>query len=156
MQENLETELSQLISQQLVREGFELFSMRLYRAGHRQVISIEIDYPEGGVTLEECAVWNRRLDRLIEERQWIEGAYTVEVSSPGLDKPLETEKDFRRLSGRRIWCQYRGEDGAVHQESGEVARIEKGSVFLKSAEEAKLVELSLSRILKAKPEVEVK
>ena len=57
---------------------------------------------EGGVTLKECATVSRELGYLMEIKEIIEHPYNLEVSSPGLDRPLKTEKDFQRFTGKKV------------------------------------------------------
>ena len=65
------------------------------------MIQILADHPKGGITVDECAAINRYLVGEIDQRQLVND-YTVEVSSPGLDRPLKTTKDFFRVVGREV------------------------------------------------------
>ena len=65
------------------------------------MIQILADRPYGGITVDECAAINRYLVGKIDECQLVND-YTVEVSSPGLDRPLKTTKDFLRVIGREV------------------------------------------------------
>jgi ribosome maturation factor RimP len=56
--------------------------------------------PEAGVTLEDCERVSRELDTLLDVEDLVAGPYTLEVSSPGLDRPLRHGDDFRRFAGR--------------------------------------------------------
>ncbi len=64
-------------------------------------LSLLVDKP-GGITVGECTRLNKRINRLIEERELVAGGYSVEVSSPGLDRPLKEARDFKRLEGKAI------------------------------------------------------
>ena len=67
-------------------------------------ISIEIlaDKEFGGITIEECTALNRRIGQTMEEMNLIAGSFNLEVSSPGLDRPLKTKKDFVRTIRRPV------------------------------------------------------
>jgi ribosome maturation factor RimP len=54
---------------------------------------------EGGVSLDDCAFWSDRLGTLVEERGLATGEYSLEVSSPGLQRPLRKREDFLRFTG---------------------------------------------------------
>ena len=74
----------------------------LFRAGKRKVLRLFIDKPDG-VSIDDCSNVSRRLsDSLDSEPDIIEGAYTLEVSSPGLDRPLKSDFDFERNRGRLL------------------------------------------------------
>ena len=80
----------------------ELVELNLKRRGRTIVVEILADRAKGGITVEECTYVNRNIAREIEEQKLIEDDYVVEVSSPGLDRPLKTIKDFSRVLGRRV------------------------------------------------------
>ena len=67
------------------------------------VIDILADRPKGGITLGECAVLNRRITEILDIEEIMSDEYNVEVSSPGLDRPLITKEDFQRVINR--WVQ---------------------------------------------------
>ncbi|HHB76748.1 MAG TPA: ribosome maturation factor RimP [Desulfobulbus sp.] len=77
----------------------ELVDIEFRREGHGWVLRIFIDRP-GGVTLEDCAQVSREVSNYLEVEDPVEHAYHLEVSSPGLERPLKKEKDFIRFSGR--------------------------------------------------------
>jgi ribosome maturation factor RimP len=64
-------------------------------------LNLLVDKP-GGITAGECARLNKRISRFIEEKEFAVGGYSVEVSSPGLDRPLKEVRDFKRLEGKII------------------------------------------------------
>jgi len=57
---------------------------------------------EGGITLDDCAHVSRQLSARLDAEDPIDGRYTLEVSSPGLDRPLSRERDFERFAGQRV------------------------------------------------------
>ena len=68
---------------------------------------------EEGVTIEECALLSRKLGHHMEENEWIEEAYNLEVSSPGLDYPLTHGWQFKKNVGRQIKVWLVGEDPVI-------------------------------------------
>jgi ribosome maturation factor RimP len=98
----LQTEIESLANAACERVGVELVEADLFRAGKRLVLRLFIDCT-GGVTVEHCASVSRVLAASLEEQpDLIDGAYTLEVSSPGLDRPLKTTRDFERQLGRKL------------------------------------------------------
>jgi ribosome maturation factor RimP len=85
----------------LESEGLELIDLEYRKEGRGWVLRIFMD-KSGGVTLDDCAEMSRQLGDLVEVEELIPQAYTLEVSSPGLDRPLKTEKDFLRSIGKLI------------------------------------------------------
>lgn len=82
--------------------GLDVIEICLSRRGKAIVIEIIVDFPKGGVSLGECTQLNRNVSEALEGEDIIADEYIVEVSSPGLDRPLKTEKDFIRTMGRTI------------------------------------------------------
>ena len=60
-----------------------------------------IDKP-GGINIDDCEVVSRRLSDILDEKDYIDDAYILEVSSPGLGRPLKKEKDFKRSLGEEV------------------------------------------------------
>jgi ribosome maturation factor RimP len=67
----------------------------------RNQITILVD-TKVGVTIEECALLSRKLSHVMEEEVWIDGAYNLEVSSPGVDAPLKYDWQFEKNLGRKV------------------------------------------------------
>jgi len=81
--------------------GLETVDVQVAGESQRTVLRILVDRPEGGITVEECAKVNEALSRQLDLYDFFPHAYTLEVSSPGLDRPLRTDEEFRRFAGRR-------------------------------------------------------
>jgi ribosome maturation factor RimP len=78
--------------------GFELVRLRLM-GGKRHVLQIMADRPDGGIEVDDCAKISRAISAVLDVEDPISGEYVLEVSSPGIDRPLTREKDFERYSG---------------------------------------------------------
>jgi len=81
--------------------GFEMVEAELSGGRHHRTLRVYIDGPEG-VTVDDCAAVSRQLSAILDVEDPITGSYTLEVSSPGLDRPLVTPADFRRFQGAMI------------------------------------------------------
>ncbi len=84
----------------LVRDGFEIVEVEWAREAGGQVLRVYIDRP-GGVTIDDCQAVSRTVDPILEVEDLVEGAWQLEVSSPGLDRPLRKPADFARFAGQR-------------------------------------------------------
>jgi ribosome maturation factor RimP len=81
--------------------GLELVEVELFRAGRREVIRIYL-HKAGGVTLDECAETSHHLSTLLDADDAFQDPFTLEVSSPGLDRPLRTPADWERRVGEWV------------------------------------------------------
>jgi ribosome maturation factor RimP len=82
--------------------GLGLVQVQYRREGHGWVLRILVERDGGGVTVDECGVISREVADLLEVEDLIDTSYNLEVSSPGLDRPLTKPKDFDRFAGREI------------------------------------------------------
>lgn len=100
--------MSELVIETVVRfleiilpaEGLDLFDVQFRREGHGWVLRVFID-SETGVTLEHCSIVSRELGQYLDVEDIIDHAYNLEVSSPGLERPLRGIEDFRRFIGKK-------------------------------------------------------
>jgi ribosome maturation factor RimP len=81
--------------------GVELVDVEYLSERGRWILRIYADR-EGGITLDDCAMVSREIGDLIDVKDIIPHEYVLEVSSPGLNRPLKKEKDFKRAVGRKI------------------------------------------------------
>src|SRR2546428_13394913 len=87
--------------------GLEIFDVQFRREAPGMVLRVQIDRPgpaataEESVSVEDCAHMSRELSAILDVEDVVPTAYTLEVSSPGLDRPLRRADDYRRFAGRR-------------------------------------------------------
>lgn len=91
----------QIASPVASREGMELVDVELGGAGGRQTLRLFID-KAGGVSLEDCSAISRAISAALDVEDPIAGAYDLEVSSPGLDRPLRTPEHFDKFKGSKV------------------------------------------------------
>ncbi len=97
----LET-LTQFADRIAQSKGLELVDVEIFRAGRRRVVRVFIGKREG-VSVDDCAGMSRDLSALLDAEGFLENdAYMLEVSSPGLDRPFKTLRDYRRNLGREV------------------------------------------------------
>jgi ribosome maturation factor RimP len=90
-------EVRPLVESKVAQLGFELFDMRFFGAGPRSIMRITID-SENNISISDCERVSNEVSALLDEQNFFgERAYTLEVSSPGIDRPLKTERDFKRI-----------------------------------------------------------
>jgi ribosome maturation factor RimP len=88
-------QIQPVIQQVLDGASAELFDITLKKSGNSIILSILVD-TDKGITVDECAAINNRISSIIESKSIIAEKYIVEVSSPGLDRPLKVERDFKK------------------------------------------------------------
>ena len=81
--------------------NFELVDVEYVKEGGNYFLRAYID-KEGGITINDCEAVSRRLSDLLDEADFIPDSYILEVSSPGLGRPLKKDKDFARSIGKEV------------------------------------------------------
>ncbi|MDY0093327.1 MAG: ribosome maturation factor RimP [Candidatus Vecturithrix sp.] len=89
-----------LINPIIEEQELELVDVEFKREGHLQYLRIFIDKPGGGVSIDDCQHVSRECEVLLDIEDIIRTQYVLEVSSPGLDRPLKTIQDYQRFQGR--------------------------------------------------------
>jgi ribosome maturation factor RimP len=90
-----------IVAQQVAALGLELFSCTVRGSRQRPVLDVRIDHPDGRkVTVGDCATASKAIERALDEAKVAGDAYVLEVSSPGMERPLRHAADWRRFVGR--------------------------------------------------------
>ena len=92
---------TQLLEPIIEANNFELVDVEYVKEGSNFYLRAYVD-KEGGFTVNDCELVSRALEAKLDEEDFIEDAYILEVSSPGLTRPLKKEKDFERNMGKLI------------------------------------------------------
>ena len=98
---NLKDQLDEMVRRSCEEAETELVEFDVFQAGNRKILRLFIDQPQG-VSVETCATVSRSLSARLDLEDLIPQAYTIEVSSPGLDRPLKSTLDFERNMGRLL------------------------------------------------------
>ena len=108
----------------------ELVEMKLYQQGGQLVVRLLVD-KVGGVTIQDCARLNYQIGQALEQANLIEQRYTLEVSSPGLDRPLVSKRDFERALGEELELDERGDSPtAVTRVKGRLLAVQHEAVVI--------------------------
>ena len=114
--------------------GFELVDVSLDREPTGKYLRIYIDRPEG-ITLDDCEVYHKAVRPLLDDYDYD----FMEVSSPGIDRPLKTDRDFERNLGAEVEIHlFRAADG-VKELTGTLAGLENGEIVLQTPEGEKRI-----------------
>jgi len=90
-----------LLEPVVAREGFDLVEVEWLREGRAWVLRLFVDRP-GGVTIDHCQELSRTVEPILDVEEIIEPAYSLEVSSPGVERPLRKPEHFERFAGERV------------------------------------------------------
>ncbi len=93
--------VEELVQPLLAAHGLELVELEFKKEGRDMVLRLFMDR-EGGVTLDDCAAVSRELSELLDVEDLIPGHYSLEVSSPGLNRPLKKPADYERYKGKLV------------------------------------------------------
>lgn len=96
-----ETKTEELVEPLVKKNKFELVDVEFVKEAGTNYLRIYID-KEGGITIDDCEIISRALSDLLDEKDYIEETYILEVSSPGLGRPLKKDKDFARSIGEEV------------------------------------------------------
>ena len=118
--------------------GYELWGCELVSAGkHRRLLRVYIDRPQG-VNVDDCAKISRQISAILDVEDPIAGAYLLEVSSPGLDRPLFTLAQCQRYIGSKIRVRLRSAINEQKNFTGTLQSISKECVILQLDAESSL------------------
>jgi ribosome maturation factor RimP len=101
VQKDLKEKVAALVEPELDQAGCELADIVLAQYKGRSTLRVFV-YADGGVSLDRCAKLSRTIGKCIEGTNLFERGYTLEVSSPGLDRPLTGPRDFRHRVGETV------------------------------------------------------
>ena len=136
---DLEERLRSLAEPVLARHGADLVDIEVKR-GRTSLVRVVADQP-GGIDLDTCAQVSQELSRMLDVDDPIQGRYTLEVTSPGLDRPLRTEADFAKNVGRKVRVVLEASqiEGNVEGVTADAVRVAGETIRLADIRKAKLV-----------------
>lgn len=129
-------------------EGLALIDVELKGGRSNPLLRIYIDKPQG-VSHADCALVSEQMSAILDVEDLFPGSYTLEVSSPGLDRALTKPSHYQHFSGRRVRMVLREPVGDQRVIEGRLAGFEAGKVKVDLGE-GRLIELDLSNISKAR------
>ena len=99
--EMYEQKTEEILNPIVEKHGFDLWDVEYVKEGGNWYLRAYIDKP-GGIMVDDCEVVSRELSDILDEKDFIDEAYILEVSSPGLGRPLKKEKDYVRSMGKEV------------------------------------------------------
>ena len=135
--------------------GYELYDLEDLQYKGQRILRVSIDH-EQGIQLEDCVRIDQMLQKLFDENDPIEEAYTLEVSSPGIFRVLKNPEHFRRFTGERIKIRLKKKINGMRQVIGKLySSTEDGIQFLPENESEEGLFIAYGNISKARLEPEL-
>ncbi len=143
----LEDKLTKLVASAVEALGLELVGVEYLAQGSHSVLRVFID-SEQGITLDNCSKASHQISGVLEVEDPIRGKFNLEVSSPGLDRPLFSLAHFQRFTGRAVKLRLRQPVDGQRKFKGEIEAVENDRIQI-ALEDSKLLELEIDEIEKA-------
>jgi len=145
---NTSEEIKKLVDPVLETLGLELVDVEVKGGGGKSIVRITIDVA-GGIRIGQCTQASRVIADLLDQKDVIPGRYTLEVSSPGTDRPLKSGKDFSRHCHRMVKVNFTV-NGETSQCLGQINRVEDDMLYLHTADsdlKIPLCDITLAKIV---------
>ncbi len=150
---SLESRIASLAENVAGSMGLEIVLIEIKGGGNRSIVRVFIDQP-GGISLGDCEGFSKRFSVVLDVEDAIPFSYILEVSSPGLDRPLVKEADYVRFSGRTARIRTKQAYEGQRNFKGKILGITDGRLDFELAV-GKKVEISLADIEKANLVIEI-
>lgn len=151
MAETVKKQVEALALPVLEELGLELIEVQYRREQSGWVLRLIIDKQEG-VSLDDCTTVSREISQLLDIEDFIDQAYNLEVSSPGLDRPLKSMADFQRFTGRKAKIKTIAPIDGEHVFIGKILQATGETIIL--AAKSRELEIPFAQVAKARLEVE--
>ncbi len=140
-------EIKNLILPILESSQVDFIDLELKGRAGSQLLRVFVD-TENGITLDQCVKLSCEISDLLDTRDLIKGRYRLEVSSPGLDRPLTAAKDFRRNLGRKVRINYLTDQAEEKTVAGNIEEVADNLIIV--AQDDQQIKIDISKILVAK------
>jgi ribosome maturation factor RimP len=144
---SLEARITVLAEQIAASMGLEVVLVEIKGEGNSSILRTYIDQPSG-ITLDDCERFSKRFSVALDVEDWIPFRYVMEVSSPGINRPLVKEADFHRFCGKNAKVRTRLPIEGQRSFRGKLAGVNEGRLTLEVTQEKRVV-ITLSDIEKA-------
>ena len=145
--ESYEKKTEEMILPFLQEHAYTLVDVEYVKEAGNYYLRLYID-KEGGFSLDDCELVSRHLSDLLDKDDFIEGSYILEVSSPGLGRPLKKEKDYVRNLGRMIELKLFKEEQGARNFTGILENYDNEHVTIQDGDHTYVIEknkIALSR-----------
>lgn len=145
---DLEKEIWALVKGSVELLGFEIVDVELARGPGGTILRITIERPDGPVTIDDCVEVSRTCGDILDVKDPIDGPYNLEVSSPGINRPIKRIGDFERFKGEKARVETKEKILGRHRFKGVLKGLKDDNVLIEVGDEE--FEIPLSMIKKAR------
>lgn len=144
---DITADIEKIVNPIVMDAGLEIVELTVEQRNSTYMIELLIDRPQGGITLEECAEVNKKAAEAFDLSQPWANDYELVVASPGLDRLLKTEKDFRRMLLHRVRFLLTEKVDGKGEYSGRIKDVSAADVLVEL--KSKEVRIPFNKIMKA-------
>ena len=119
----MEEKIEALIGKTVEELGYELYDVIYEKEAQDYYLRIFIDTPEG-ISLDDCEKVNDAINPILDEANYIKDQYFLEVSSPGIEKPLKTFEQVEKSIGEYVYAKFKNPKSGLHEVEGYLKSIE--------------------------------
>ena len=154
MAEGLKERIVELVRPAVETEGLELFDVEIAGVSHTPVIRVYVERPDGGTDMDAIAAATVAVSALLDENDPVKGRYTLEVSSPGIDRPLRHLADFQTHIGQTANVTLASPLGGRKRYTGRIRSVD-GETIVLDVDDAGEVAVPYASVGKARLKAEI-
>ncbi len=147
------TILENEISTALAAAGFDLVDLRIASHNGKPLLQVFADRETGNITLDECGTLSETIGEYLDAGNIYANGYFLEVSSPGVDRVVKKEKDFKRFMGRQVKVKLKRPVNGARVHYGAIAGFENGELALSGGSKFSLEDIDEARLHPADEEI---
>ena len=136
--QSLKIQITELAEKTASSMNLEVVLVEIKNEGGRTIVRIYIDKPKG-ITLEDCEKFSRRFSTTMDVEDFVHSAYVLEVSSPGVNRPLVKEADFQKYTGENARIRTRLPINGQRNFKGRIINVTEGRVTFEDAPDKQVV-----------------
>lgn len=140
------TKIETEVEKTLDAGGFELVDLKFASHNGKPLLQAFVDREQGGVTLDDCEALSEKVGACLDMNNFYENGYFLEVSSPGMDRVLRKDKDFRRFKGKHAKVRLKMPVNGSRVYYGDIEGFEDGHVLLSGDLKFKLEDIEEARL----------
>ncbi|MDD5210110.1 MAG: ribosome maturation factor RimP [Elusimicrobiales bacterium] len=145
----IETEVENAVA----TSGFELVDLRTASHNGKPLLQLFVDREVGGVNLDDCAALSEKVGEYLDANNVYEDGYFLEVSSPGVDRVIKKEKDFKRFAGQQVKVRLKRPVNGSRVYYGAIDGFENGQALLSGGLKFNLEDIEEARLHPADDEI---
>jgi ribosome maturation factor RimP len=141
----MDRSIEEFVAGEVEALGFELIKLETVQRGRRTLLRLYIDHAEHGVTIDDCVNISKAVGFALDGEDLIRNSYNLEVSSPGMNRPLTKAAHFRRFVGKQARIEHAAAGGGSETLIGTILEADEREVALEVAGERRTIDIAMVR-----------